>query len=203
MGSLRVSSQTKAATSPNDRQSGAGNDEVRFKPVLALTLIQNYLQESQAHTQQAQPNEVDSDSGLKPFTHQEGRVKNQEESKNQGDHSHRNVDEENPSPAITVREPTTQGRTDDGRHDHAHAEHGHRHALLFFGKTLQQDGLRDGLQRSPSGALQDAEKHQPGKTGREPAEHGADGEDGHAGHVEPLAAEQRGEPPREREHNGV
>ena len=159
---------------PDQRQSGAGNDEVRFKPVLALPLIQNYLQESQAHTQQAQPNEVDPDSRLKPFAHEEGRVKNQEESKNQGDHSHRNVDEENPSPAITVGEPTTQGGTDDGRHDHAHAEHGHRHALLFLGKTLQQDGLRDGLQRSPSGALQDAEKHQPAKTGREPAEHGAD-----------------------------
>ena len=28
-------------------------------------------------------------------------------------------------------------------------------------------------------------------------------EDGHAGHVEPLAAEHRGEPPRERKHNGV
>ena len=49
---------------PDHRQSGAGNDEVRFKPVLALSLIQNHLQESQAHAQQAQPNEVDS--GLPP-----------------------------------------------------------------------------------------------------------------------------------------
>ena len=67
------------------RQRGAGNDEVRFKPVLALSLIQNHLQESQAHTQQAQPNEIDADSRLKPLAHEERRVKNQEEGENQGD----------------------------------------------------------------------------------------------------------------------
>ena len=47
------------AQQAEQRHRGAADDEVRFKPVLALALIQNHLQESQSHAQQAQPNEVD------------------------------------------------------------------------------------------------------------------------------------------------
>ena len=64
MGSLRVSSQIRAATRPNRRDSGTDNDEVRFKPVLALSFVQNHLQESQAHAEQAQPDEIDVNSCL-------------------------------------------------------------------------------------------------------------------------------------------
>ena len=115
----------------------------------------------------------------------------------------RNVDQEDPAPSVVVGDPAAQRRPHHGREHHAHAVHRHRHALLFARKSFAQDGLRNRLQRAAAQALQHAAQDQDGKAGRQAAHRGAGGEQQHAAHVKSLAAEQRGEPSAERQHDRV
>src|ERR1700730_4864987 len=85
-----------------DQSRGRDNrkhqDEMRFKPVLALTFIEDYLQRAQAQRNQTEPDVIDA-SFAQLAALQVGRILNQPLRQQKGDDAHRNVDEENPAPA--------------------------------------------------------------------------------------------------------
>ena len=76
----------------------------------------------------------------------------------------RQVDVEDPRPAVVVDDVAAQRRADAGPEHDGHAEERHRHALLLGRERLAQDGLLGGLQRAGAEALDDAEDDQRGQS---------------------------------------
>ncbi len=76
----------------------------------------------------------------------------------------RDVDVKDPAPGITVREPAAQRGPDDRGENHSDAINRHGHAALGRRKTLQQDRLRERLQRPAPGALHHAGHDQQSQT---------------------------------------
>ena len=113
------------------------------------------------------------------------------------------VDVEGVAPGVAVREPAAEGGAEDGSDDDAEGEDGHGGAALGRGEGLQQDGLRERLQRSAAGALNDAGDEDEGERGSGSAGEAGRGEDGHAGHEEALAAELEREPVAGGQDDGV
>ena len=139
---------------------------------------------------QSQTDEVDLQALLQGLAHQVRWVLHQRGRHQYAQDADRNIDEEDPAPREVVRDPASQRRADDGRHNDAHAVHGHGHALLFLLEAFYQDGLRDGLQTAAAGALDHAEQDQQEKIGRDAARERAQREEDDATDIQPLAPEQ-------------
>src|SRR5205823_5754898 len=80
---------------------------------------------------------------------------------------------------------------------------GHGGSAFYVWERLQEDGLREGLQGSAAGSLDDAGEEHDGEGGGCSAGEAGNGEDGDAGHEEALAAEAEGEPVARGEDDGV
>src|SRR5215469_3785732 len=69
------------------------------------------------------------------------------------------IDQKDPAP-LRVRYPAAQGRADDWRNQGSKAKQGHRYALLFRRKSVEQHPLGAGLQTAARQALDHAEQDQ-------------------------------------------
>src|SRR5208337_1493571 len=191
------------ADQADSRKHGAPDDEVRFKPVVALPFIENDLEEAEADAEESQADVVNLDAQAIAFPGDMRRIGDERGGHKDGEDSDGNVDEEDPAPGVVVCDPAAQSGSDDGRSDDAHAIDGHGHALLFARKALDEDGLGDGLQAAAARSLQDAEEHQQGQAGGKAAEQRADDENEHTTHVEAFAAKEPREPSSQRKNDGV
>ncbi len=170
------------------------------EPVVFLAFVEDDLQCAQPHRQQSQADAVDS-SGLgvldvrrifdEPHDHQDGQD------------ADGNVDVEGPAPGIGVRQISAESWSKDGRDDHAQREDRQRTAALVGRKTLQQNGLRQGLQRAAAGALDGARDQDGGQAPGRSAGKGRNREDDDAGDEKALASELQREPRTGGQHYGV
>src|SRR5437868_10142052 len=83
------------------RNYGQGEDEVGFKPIVALALVEHNLQSSQAERNKTESDVVDS--GFAQLAALEvRRILDETGSQQQRENSHRNINEENPAPGVIV-----------------------------------------------------------------------------------------------------
>jgi hypothetical protein len=121
----------------------------------------------------------------------------------EGEQADGNVDKEDPTPVVVVGDPAAERRADGRGHDHGHAENGEGLTTLFGREGIGQDGLLAGAHAASASALQDTEEDEHGQCGRESTQARRDGEHHDAGHVETFASNDRSEPARHGQHNGV
>ncbi len=164
----------------------------RGEPVVALPLVEHYLQRAQPDDDEAEADVVDADRAS-ARAHPR-RVLDQPLGQQQRHDADRDVDEEDPAPAEVVGDVAAQRRADGRRQHHRHAVDGERHAALLRRKGVGQDRLLARLQPAAAGALQDAADDERAQVGRQAAQERADGEQRHADHVEALAPDHRRQP---------
>src|SRR5439155_1166095 len=99
-----------------------------------------------------------------------------------GKHSNRNIDVEDPTPGIVVRQPTSQNRAKHWRHHNAQTPYAHRLSLLSRRKGFKHHGLRDRLQNTTGESLDDPESNKPGQAGSEATEKRSRCESNYSGH---------------------
>ena len=175
---------------------------MRFEPIIALALIEDNLQSSQAEGNEAEADVIDF--GFAELAALEiGRVLNEPRGQQQRKDADRNIDEENPAPGEVVGDPAAESGADGGSADHGDAVNRKGHAALGGRKGIGEDGLLAGLQTASAGALQHAANDENSQVRRQSAQKGTDGEQGHAAHVEILAADDGREPAAQGQHDGV
>ena len=122
-----------------------------------------------------------------------GRVEDVELGHHDRRNADRQVDVEDPAPAVRIGEPAAHDRPEDGRHDDAEPPEAHRLASILRRKGFQQDRLRQRLQRAAGRALDDPEDHERGQVRRSAAQQGQQREAGRRHHEQPLAPERGGQ----------
>ena len=120
-----------------------------------------------------------------------------------GDHSHRQVDVEDPAPREVVSQPTAHHRSQDGRHNHAQRPDGHGAAVLPGRKRLQQHRLRQRLQRPAAGSLNDPEGDQQTHGGSDSAKQRGRGKTRGGDQQQVLAPDAVGQPAGNGNHDPV
>ena len=170
------------------------------EPIVLLPLVQNHLQAACPKAQQAKAKIVER-ARLRcanvlriahiPVNHEDR------------EHADRDIDVERIAPAIRVGQPAAKRWPQHRRDDHAESEQRHRRTALGRRKTLQQDRLREWLQRSTARSLQHARNQQHGQRRRGSTEERRNGEQHHARHQKPLAPEAQREPVARRKNDGV
>ena len=118
-------------------------------------MLEHVLNRADAHGEQSDADVVDR----RRFLLME-RIVHVRSDHHGGENADRQIDIEDPRPAIVVREPTPERRTDCWAHHDAESEQRHRHARLLSRERLEQDRLRYGHQRSTAASLHDAPKNQ-------------------------------------------
>ena len=182
------------------RDQGQADDKGRLKPVFPLAFIQDYLEGGQAHHQKPQPYVVDAPGPLGPDII---GVEDVGPGHCQGEEADGQIYIKNPAPVPIIGDPPPQDGADNGGDHHPDAPDGHGHAPFPGWKSLQQNGLGQGLQGAASHPLKNPEKNQGPQVGSHAAEHRSDGEQDQAQHEEALAPEEGGEPAGDGEHNGI
>ena len=115
----------------------------------------------------------------------------------------RNIDVERVPPAIGIRQPAAQRRTQHRCHHNAEAKKSHRRTALLRREAFQQNRLRQRLQRAAASALHHARQQQDPQRWRSPTPERRKSEDDHTGNQEPLAPEAQREPVAGRKHHRV
>src|SRR4029077_499545 len=95
-----------------------------------------------------------------------------------GQETYRHIDQKDPSPLVLIRQPATQGRTDNRREQGRQAEQRHRDALLFSREGIQEYGLTAGLQSATRQALDDAEQDELTETAGHSTQSGTESKNG-------------------------
>src|SRR5277367_304952 len=115
----------------------------------------------------------------------------------------RHVDQKDPAPRVGVRYPATQGWADNRCNQGSETEQGHRHALFFGRKSVEQYSLAAWLQAAARQALDHAKQDELTETPGEPAQQGAEGEDRDRGQKVVAATEMRAQPTGNRQDDGI
>src|ERR1017187_3169335 len=141
---------------------GKYDDEVGFKPVVALALVEDDLQSSEAERYKAEADVIDF-GFAELATLEIGRVLNEPRGQQQGNDADRNVDEKNPAPGEVVGDPAAEGRADRRCSDYGDAVNRKGHAAFGGRKGVGKNGLLAGLQAASAGALQHAANDEGGQ----------------------------------------
>src|SRR6202162_2260311 len=150
------------------------------EPVILLTFIEHNLQGAYAQRQQGEPDIVELDSTLcraleiRRIFHQ---FVNQEQS---GD-THGQIDEENPTPRVTVGHPAAQSWPDSRCAYCRNAVKGKCQTALLRRKSVGEDCLHHRLQAASTRALQDAKEKKETEARRDSAQQGTHSDGGEAG----------------------
>ena len=142
--------------------AAAGN-HAGGEPVLFLAFIEHDLERSDAERNQGEADVVDARLRLADallFALQVGRIFHHPLSEKQRKNANRDVDEEDPVPAVVIGNPTADGRADGRRDHHRHAVYGEAQAALVRRESIGENGLLAGRESTSAGALQDAEEYQ-------------------------------------------
>ena len=184
----------------NDQDEERPANPRRPKPVVFLSLIEDHLQASCPHRQQPKPKPVE----LARVTLRDvlGILDVP------ADHEHRqranrDIDVERVPPAVGVRQPAAQRRTQHRCHHDPKRKQRHRCAALLWRKALQQYRLRQRLQRPAASALHDAGNQNEPQRRRRSAEERRNRKNDHAGDQKPLPPEPQREPVARRQNDRV
>ena len=115
----------------------------------------------------------------------------------------RNVDVEKPAPGITVSDPAAEHRAEHGRNHDSQRPECHGLGALLRREGLHQDGLREWLQASAGGALEDAEDDEQRQVRRDAAEERKQRESADREQQDIAAAKIIRQPSGKRQHDGV
>jgi hypothetical protein len=110
------------------------------------------LQRTDREHEKDEPNPI----GLEVAYVASRQVAHSEQQREQAD---RHIDVEHRAPREGVGEPSSEGRSEDGRHHDAEAEDGECLAVLLFREGVEQDGLAQGHERRAANALRQPEDH--------------------------------------------
>src|SRR5579864_1006887 len=165
-------------------QRGENADVVGREPVFALAGVEYDLQRSKSERQKTDAGKIDGAFGAANV----GRIVDKTAHHHQGNQADRKVEIKNPAPAVVVGDPSAKRRPKNRRQQNAEAESGHSLPVTFFGKSFEQDRLRQRLQAAASEPLQNAKHNQHGKAGCEAAAERGYSKSGDAGQQQPLAA---------------
>src|SRR5580700_2277428 len=131
------------------------HDEVRFEPIVALALVEDNLQGSEAKGNETETDVIDF--GFAELAALEiRRILNKPRSQQKGENPDGNVDEKNPAPGEVVGDPAAERGADRRSAHHCDAVNGKGHATLGGWKSIGEDGLLAGLQTASSSTLQHA-----------------------------------------------
>ena len=184
------------------RDHAQHHDELRFKPVVTLSLVEDDLKRTQPDRDQPQAHVVNA--SLAPLAAAEfGRVLNQTRRQQQGENPHRDVNEENPTPAEIVGDPSAQRWTDGRSHHHRSAVNRKGHTPFCGSERVGKNRLFAGLETASPRTLHDPEDDEHGQVGSESAESRTDRKQRNASHIEPLASNEDREPCADGENDCV
>src|SRR5580700_10873276 len=182
-------------------------NEVAFKPILGLPAIENDFEAGEGHGHRENSPSIDLQLSVLAccfdFALERRRIRHYAAGQDQRNDAYRNVDEEYPSPAPMVRDPTAQRRPDRGCGDDGHAVESEGGSSLRSRKSIHEYGLLHRSQSASAHSLQDAEKNQGTQARSEAAQQRADGEECYANHVIALTSEEAAQPSGERQNDGI
>ena len=112
-----------------------------------------------------------------------------------GQDAERDVDVEDPAPAVIVGQPAAQDRAADRPHHHTHGPQPHRLGALLRWIEFVHHRLRQRHQRGAEHALQDPEHHDLAERLRQAAQGRGDGKADDGSHEQPRAAKARARKP--------
>src|SRR5579859_363647 len=150
----------------DDREN---QDEMRLEPILALSLIENYLESSKSQGYKAEANVIDVGFAQLPAL-QIGRVLDEARGEQDGENAYRNVDEEDPTPGKVVGDPSAQSRADRRSGHHRHSVHCESHAAFCRRKRIGENCLLARLQSAAACTLENAADDQRGQIRGQPAQ---------------------------------
>jgi hypothetical protein len=142
------------------------------EPIILLAAIEQQLQRADRHAQGGEPEHVEA-LGARP-RHRTDVPPHAVAGQQADGH----VDEEHPSPAITVGQPASQRRTQYRSHHDPHAPDGHGGALLFLGIDIHEDDLGQRHQGRAEHTLQQARGDDLRQRIGHSTQHGGSGEAG-------------------------
>ena len=147
----------------------------RAEPVVLLALVEHDLQRAGPDHQQAKADVVEgADLGVLDVR----RIVNEAADQDDRQNADRNIDVEGVAPTEGIGQPAAQRGPEHRRHHNPQAIGGHGHGALLDGKALQQNRLRERLQRAAARSLQHPRQQNHRQRGRRAAEERGDGEDG-------------------------
>ena len=133
-------------TEPRDRRCDP--DFARMEPVLQLAAVEHQLQGADPQAQRQEPDEIER------FTTHVAGLADENKDAQRAQHADRQVDVEDPAPAVVIGQPAAERRPHDRAEDRADAEYGHRMPVALRRVDLEQGGLRQRDQPGPGHALQ-------------------------------------------------
>ena len=187
------------ATTPNAARDDERRDEEGREPVALLSEIERELESADPQRQQADAPVVD----LRRLLAEVRRIEDVELRHHQRRDADRQVDVEDPSPAVGIGQPSAEDGPQNRGDDDAEPPEAHGLAALLGRERLQENRLRERLHRAAGRALDQAERDERGEVRRQPAQQRRDGEAGDRRHQQPLAAEVAREPARHRQDDRV
>ena len=113
----------------------------------------------------------------------------------------RQVDVEDPAPAVVFGQPAAQHRPHDRAENRAHPEHRHRRAVPLRRVDAQERRLRQRDQPGAGHPLKGPEHHQFAEARRDPAQRRGDREANHRAEKDVFDPEAPGHPPGQRHHH--
>ena len=204
-----------AAQLPEDQPDQAGREENGQRlhppewiaqPVPLLALAEHHFPADHDDDQQRQTDRVEMERPppqLRTLFHKIFRVAEKGVTSGKRQKTDRHIDQKDPPPLVLVRQPATQGRTDDRREQGRQAEQRHRHALLFPREGVEQNRLAAGLQTAACQTLDDAEQDQLTETAGHSAQSGTESKNGNRHQKVVAATKMRAQPPGDRQDDGV
>ena len=121
---------------PSSRDRRFDPDLARIEPVLQLAAVEQQLQGADPQAQREESEDVER------LAMDVAAVADEDEDPKRTQHADRQVDVENPAPAVTWSKPTAERRAHDRPADRADPEHRHRLPVPLRRVDLQQGSLR-------------------------------------------------------------
>src|SRR5712672_3101470 len=121
-----------------DSKNAQNADEVRAEPVQLLPFVQHNLQTGNAERQVAHAPEIYF--GCRAFD--VARIEDKYAGQKHCQNSDRNIDVEDPSPAVAVGKPSSEHWAEHGGDHDTESPKPHGFAAILRRKDLHQDGLR-------------------------------------------------------------
>src|ERR1700689_2252525 len=125
---------------------------MRAEPIVLLSFIQHDLQSAYSQRQQRESDVIEFDATLLEAL-QIWRGGPQRVGGKKSKKAHRQIDEENPAPGVTIGHPAAQSRSDRRGTDGGNSVQGKCQAALLRRKGVGENRLHHGLQAASTCAL--------------------------------------------------
>ena len=180
----------------DDGDEDLDNDFRRLEPVEPLAAGQRQLKagDGEGDQDEAGPFQLD--------LHLPAHARQGEEHGDRGADRHRHQDVERITPGVGFRHHAADHRAHEGPHDDADPVQADDHAVLVFGKDVEDHRLTHGRQGGAAGPLDDAPEDQRLEGIGRAAEIGGDAEHGQACDQQVAPPEAAGQPARQRRRHG-